>query len=67
MDEPCATCGKPPEDGNHLTGRGCDHEQLDDELTAPTCHECHEIFHEELRLLDIDCPESSFLDTWSPR
>jgi hypothetical protein len=52
----CATCPDPSEDDNHLAGRGHDHAQLDDELTAPACHECHEVFHEELRILDLDTP-----------
>jgi hypothetical protein len=52
----CAICGGDPEDDHHLTGRGSDGEQLDDELVAGLCHDDHELLHEDLRQDGLDKP-----------
>lgn len=54
--EPCAICGQPAVDPHHLTGKGPDGGYLDGELTAPTCHDDHELLHEDLRHDRIDKP-----------
>ncbi len=55
-DERCAITGGPAERGHHLTGRGPDGEQLDEELTAPVGHDGHELVHEDLRREGLDKP-----------
>ena len=53
----CDICGKQVRrDAHHLTGRGDDGAQLDDELTADLCHDDHELNHDDLRRLNIDQP-----------
>ena len=47
--ENCAICGGRAVDPHHLTGRGSDRLQLDPDLTAPLCHDDHELIHEDLR------------------
>jgi hypothetical protein len=52
----CAICGQPADDPHHLTGRGCDGAYLDPDLTASTCHDDHELLHEDLRNEGVDKP-----------
>ncbi len=53
---PCVRCGDPATQLHHVTGRGADSEQLDDELVLPVCPDCHDLIHEELRLEGIHYP-----------
>jgi hypothetical protein len=55
-DERCVICGEPACDLHHLTGRGPDGRQLDEELTAPTCHDDHELVHDDLRHQGVHKP-----------
>jgi hypothetical protein len=52
----CAISGEPAQRDHHLTGRGADGTQLDDELTVPLSHDGHELVHEDLRNQAIDKP-----------
>ena len=54
--EPCVITGKPAERDHHISGRGADEEQLDDDLTVPVSHDGHELVHEDLRNQGIDKP-----------
>lgn len=54
--ENCAICGQPGDDWHHLTGRGADDLQLDPEVTAPLCHDDHELIHGDLRAEHVDKP-----------
>jgi hypothetical protein len=55
-DEPCAICSGPSEDPHHVTGKGPDEEYLDPDLTAPVCHDDHEMIHEDLRNEKLNKP-----------
>ena len=55
----CVLCGLPGDHQHHLTGRGADHEQLDQQFTVPLCHSDHELVHAELRTAKIDRPLSA--------
>jgi hypothetical protein len=54
VNDGCPITGQRPERSHHLTGRGSDGQQLDDELTAPVSHNAHELVHEDLRNAGID-------------
>jgi hypothetical protein len=53
----CEVCRKARRQRHHhVTGRGADGQYLDAELTAPVCHDDHELCHEDLRNADLDRP-----------
>lgn len=52
----CAICGRLANHEHHESGRGPDGSQLDPHLTAPVCHEDHDLLHDDLRTAGIDRP-----------
>jgi hypothetical protein len=56
-DDECAMlCGNPKDHDHHVSGRGHDHEQLDDEFLFPVCTSDHQLIHDDLRSEGIDNP-----------
>jgi hypothetical protein len=52
----CLVCGAAGCRGHHPTGRGPDGRYLDPDLTFPSCHDHHELSHDDWRALGIqDC------------
>jgi hypothetical protein len=56
MTPGCLWCGAAGCRGHHPTGRGPDGRYLDPDLTFPSCHDHHELSHDDWRALGIqDC------------
>ena len=55
-DLACVICGSPAADLHHLTGRCADGSYLHPRLTAPLCHDDHELCGEDLRDEDLERP-----------
>jgi hypothetical protein len=54
MTPGCLRCGDAACRGHHPTGRGPDTRYLDPDLTFPSCHDDHELYHDDWRTLGID-------------
>ena len=46
-DERCLFCGAPAERDHHCTGRDALGRYLDPEFVGPTCHDDHELVHDD--------------------
>ena len=54
---PCIRgCGRPATQWHHVTGRGANREQLDNDCVLQVCDECHDLIHEELRFEGVHYP-----------
>jgi hypothetical protein len=52
----CVITGEHAGRNHHVSGRGADGAQLDDELSVPLTHDAHELVHEDLRNARLDKP-----------
>ena len=52
----CIFGDDPSDDPHHISGRGADGRQLDDDVVVPLCHDHHELIHDDLRLDGLDKP-----------
>lgn len=69
MSGPCVVCGQAATRGHHLTGRGPAEQYLDPELVVPTCHDHHELLHDDWRALKLEKIEErlTFFERWELR
>jgi hypothetical protein len=49
----CARCGAEADYGHHVTGRDDRGHYLDPKFTAPLCHSCHELVHDDWHTLGV--------------
>ena len=57
MTAGCLWCGAPAWRGHHPTGRDPDGRYLDPDLKFPSCHDHHELSHDDWRTLEIEDSE----------
>jgi hypothetical protein len=54
MTRVCPFCGGDASVGHHMTGRDRDDRYLDPRLAPSTCHDDHELIHDDWRTLGVD-------------
>jgi hypothetical protein len=50
----CVFCGRTAQRGHHVTGRDGDGAYFDPELVASSCHDDHELVHDDLKTLGLN-------------